>query len=378
MDKEKDFSRREFIGCSLTAFCGLSLTGTALTKPAIALPESDDRFLKEARYFKKLSDKRVLCTLCPRGCRVPDGERGYCGCRENRGGNYYTLVYSRACSAHIDPIEKKPLFHFHPGSPALSFATAGCNIECKFCQNWNISQFRPEQLEARYITPEKMVEIAKANGCPVIAYTYNEPTVFYEYMYDTAAEGKKQGIKSVMISNGFMNSEPMKALTRVLSAVKVDLKSFSEKFYRDVCSGQLKPVLDTLLLLKEIGIWYEIVVLLIPTLNDSKTELDEMTRWVRKNLGPDVPIHFSRFFPTYKITNLPPTPVATLERAREIALANGLNFVYTGNVPGHPGEHTYCPACGKILIRRIGFRVLENNIEQGKCKFCGRRIPGIW
>jgi len=378
MEKENDFTRREFLSSSISALCGLSLGSAVFAENIVALPLSDKRFIKKARYFKKLPEKKVECTLCPRGCKVADLERGYCGCRENHNGTYYTLVYSRACAVHIDPIEKKPLFHFRPGTRALSFATAGCNIECKFCQNWNISQFRPEQIKALYITPRKMVEIAKINNTPIIAYTYTEPVIFYEYMYDTAARGKEEGIESVMISNGYIKREPMRALTKVLSAVKIDLKAFTEKFYRDVCHGELKPVLDTLLLLKEVGIWYEIVVLLIPTLNDGEKEIDAMSKWIKKNLGADVPVHFSRFFPTYKMTNLPPTPVATLERARKIAMSNGLHFVYVGNVPGHPGENTYCPGCGKVLIRRIGFKVLENNIKRGKCKFCGRKIPGRW
>jgi len=334
--------------------------------------------IKEAMYYKQVPDVRVECELCPRGCKVADLERGYCGVRENRSGKYYTLVHSRVCSLNVDPIEKKPLFHYLPGTRAYSIATAGCNIECKFCQNWQISQFRPEQIENIKITPDEVIRFAKDKRCKTVAYTYSEPVVFYEYMYDTAKAGKKEGVGSVMISNGYIKKDPLIKLCKELSAVKIDFKAFTEKFYKETCSGELKPVLETLLTLKEIGIWFEIVMLIVPTLNDSEKELKDMCSWINKNLGPDVPIHFTRFHPTYKIKNLPPTPVKTLEKARDIAIESGLNFPYVGNVPGHPGENTYCPGCKELLIKRVGYTILDYSMESNKCDNCKLPIPGVW
>jgi len=341
-------------------------------------PQEEDLFVREASYYKKLEELRVQCELCPRQCTVADLERGYCGVRENRKGTYHTLVYSRPCTLHTDPIEKKPLFHYLPGTTAFSLATAGCNIECKFCQNWNISQFRPEEVQSYYAPPDEIVRLAQKYKCPTIAYTYTEPVIFYEYMYDIAKAARKAKIGSVMITNGYIMEKPMVDLCQQLTGVKVDLKAFTEKFYRETCSGELKPVLDILVTLKKLGIWLEIVVLLVPTLNDSPQEIDQMTRWIGENLGMEVPVHFSRYHPTYKIKNLPPTPLKTLEKARDIALENGLHYVYLGNVPNHPGENTYCPSCQKVVIRRVGYRILEVNIKGGKCKFCQHPIAGVW
>ncbi len=334
--------------------------------------------VKEAMYYKKLEDDRVECELCPRKCTIADMERGYCGVRENRGGTYYTLVHSRVCALNVDPVEKKPLFHYLSGSKAYSLATAGCNVECKFCQNWQISQYRPEQIESIRLTPEDVVRDAKMSGSKIVAFTYSEPVVFYEYMLDTAQRSKEQGLGAVMISNGFIQEKPLIELCQHLGAVKIDLKGFTEKFYQEICTGELKPVLNTLLTLKKAGIWFEIVMLIIPTLNDGEKELRELCTWVKEHLGTEVPIHFTRFHPTYKIKNLPPTPVKTLQMAREIALDAGLHFPYVGNVPGHEGENTYCPHCKKILIRRAGFSILENHLKDGKCKDCNQSIPGIW
>jgi len=300
--------------------------------------------------YKKLENLRIQCEICPRKCSVADLERGYCGNKENRDGKYYTLVYSRPCAVHVDPIEKKPLFHYLPGTPALSIATAGCNIECKFCQNWQISQFRPEQVENYNLSPQEIVRQAKEYRTPTIAYTYSEPVVFYTYMYDTAKLAKKEGIGSVMISNGYIAEEPLVELCKQLSAVKVDLKAFTEKFYKEICSGELKPVLQGLETLKKIGIWYEIVVLIVPTLNDSEKEIREMSMWIKDHLGSEAPVHFSRFYPMYKIKNLPRTPVKSVEKARKIAMEVGLKYVYLGNVFGHEG---------RIRIAQIAARLLS-------------------
>jgi pyruvate formate lyase activating enzyme len=257
-------------------------------------------------------------------------------------------------------------------------ATVGCNIECKFCQNWNISQFRPEQVPASTVTPKQMVDLARQRSVPIIAYTYSEPVIFYEYMDDIAVEGQRRSVESVMISNGYIEAQPLRDLLPHMAAVKIDLKAFTEKFYQETCSGKLAPVLDTLKLLAEAGKWFEIVVLIVPTLNDDADENRQMVRWIREELGPDVPVHFTRFHSTYKIKNLPPTPVSTLERCHSIAREEGLNYVYCGNVPGHPHESTYCPACGKTVIKRYGFTILENHLREGKCAYCKHPIPGIW
>ncbi|MCK4659325.1 MAG: AmmeMemoRadiSam system radical SAM enzyme [Phycisphaerae bacterium] len=360
--------------CRINALPAQDVAGTG----ALVGPELEGVIRHEARFWEKRDQKRVLCKLCPRECEVADVERGYCGVRENQGGSYQTLVYGALCSANVDPIEKKPLFHYLPGTTAFSIATAGCNIECKFCQNWQISQFRPEQVRSVEVPPKRLIAACRNRHSPTIAYTYSEPVIFYEYMYDTAALARTQGIGSVMISNGYIQEQPLRELCRHLTGVKIDFKAFSEKFYTDVCAGQLKPVLKTLETLKDIGIWFELVILVIPTLNDSPGEIKAMSEWVLKHLGPDVPMHFTRFHPTYRVTNLPRTPVSTLERCRKIALEAGVRYVYAGNVPMHPGGNTYCHNCQHELIKRVGFRVVSNNLRQGKCPKCDTAIPGVW
>jgi len=331
----------------------------------------------EARFYEKLADNKLVCKLCPHECRVADLERGTCGVRENRNGTYYTQVYGNPCAIHIDPIEKKPIFHYFPTTQALSIATAGCNFVCKFCQNWEISQKRPEQVTSRNLLPKDIIRTAKLQNCKTVAHTYTEPVIFFEYMLDCAIEGKKQGVPNVMISNGFIQEKPMRELCKYLGAVKIDLKAFTEKFYADICDGKLKPVLDTLTVLKDEGIWFEIVVLIISTLNDSPQELDAMTKWVVKELGPDVPIHFSRFYPTFMLKNIPPTPPQILHTARKIAMGNGVKFAYVGNLLSD-AEHTYCPSCGKILIERMRYAVRVKGLKKNKCMHCNEPIPGVY
>jgi pyruvate formate lyase activating enzyme len=338
----------------------------------------DARFIAEAAYYEKLPYKRIKCKLCPRECVIDDRERGYCGARENRGGVYYTLVHSRVVSAHVDPIEKKPLFHFHPASLAFSIATAGCNVNCKMCQNWEISQVRPEQVRAIYLPPEQVAAAARRNGCPVIAYTYSEPVIFYEYMLATADAAHAQGVLSVAITGGYIHEEPLKKLCKHLDAVKVDLKAFSPQFYKDIVNGELKPVLDALVTLRAQGMWTEIVYLVIPTLNDSDREFKGLAKWVKAELGPDVPVHFTRFHPEYLLKNLPPTPVPTLERAKAAADAEGLHYAYIGNVPGHPAENTVCPRCHRVVVERMGFQIGAVSIQKGRCRFCQQSIAGVW
>jgi pyruvate formate lyase activating enzyme len=332
----------------------------------------------EARHYQKLPDKMVRCKLCPRECVVPPGERGYCRVRENRGGTYYSLVHSRVVAAHIDPVEKKPFFHFLPGSLAFSVATAGCNVNCKFCQNWEISQARPEDLRSVKLLPKDLAARARQSGCPLLAYTYSEPTVFNEYVVDSAEAGHAVGLRSVVVSNGFIQQEPLKKLCRSVDAIKTDVKAFSEKYYREVVRGELRPVLDTVVTVRKHGTWSEIVYLVVPTLNDSDAEFRGLARWIKSELGPEMPVHFTRFYPLYLLKNLPPTPVETLERAKAVADAEGLQYVYIGNVPGHPGENTYCPKCRRLLIERAGFTIRQMHVREGKCESCKHAIPGVW
>jgi pyruvate formate lyase activating enzyme len=341
-------------------------------------PEQDAPFVVEARFYRTLSNHNIQCELCPRLCKVADGARGHCGVRENRAGVFYSLVHSRVCTAHVDPIEKKPLFHYLPGTLAFSLSTGGCNVHCKFCQNWQIAQARPEQLTAEYVPPERVAVAAARYGCPTIAFTYSEPVVFAEYLMDTADAAHQAGIRSIAVSNGFMQQDALRSAYGKLDAVKIDLKSFSASFYRNIVGGRLQPVLDSITTLHSMGKWLEIVYMVIPTLNDSDAELTGLSRWMLQNLGPDVPLHFSQFHPDYLLKNLPVTPIATLSRARDLALGEGLRYVYTGNVPGHPGENTYCPQCGRMLIERSGHQVSQMHIRQGTCGFCQFPIPGVW
>jgi len=375
--------RRSFLKAAslpCLAACAGAIIGRPNAVPLFAAPlaEDDSQFVKEARFYDKQPYRKIKCKLCPRGCAIDDRERGYCGVRENRGGTYYTLVHSRVVTAHIEPIEKKPFFHFLPGTVAFSIATAGCNVNCKMCQNWDISQVRPEQVRSNYAPPERVAVLAQQNSCPTIAYTYSEPVVFYEYVADTAEAARRLGIKSAVVTGGYIQQEPLEKLCRQVDAIKVDLKGYSEKFYKEVVNGELKPVLDGLVTIRKHGVWNEIVYLVIPTLNDSEPEFQGLARWVKSELGPDVPVHFTRFHPEYLLKNLPPTPVETLERAKAIADAEGLHYVYIGNVPGHPAENTYCPKCRKIVVERTGFTVGTLHIHNNKCQYCQQPIPGVW
>lgn len=320
----------------------------------------------------------VKCALCPKGCLISEGRRGDCRVRENRGGVLYTMAYGNPCAVHVDPIEKKPFFHFLPGSMAFSLATGGCNLHCLYCQNWEISQVAPEDTPMVQMPPEEVISAALRSGSRSIAFTYSEPTVFYEYMFDTAAQARAAGLRSVVISAGYINSEPLRELCRVVDAIKIDLKGINEDFYRDVCAATLQPVLAAISQIGASGAHLEIVNLVVPTLNDAMEDMRRLARWVRDTVGPDVPLHFSRFSPLYRLQRLPPTPVQRLHEAREIALAEGLRYVYIGNVAGDPGSHTYCPRCGRVVIARSGFSVLEMHLAEGRCAYCGQEIAGVW
>jgi pyruvate formate lyase activating enzyme len=322
----------------------------------------------------------VVCELCPFRCFLPEGSRGICRVRMNVAGKLKTLVYGQPVSVHIDPIEKKPVYHMLPGSRIFSLATVGCNLRCSFCQNWEISQCNPEEAKGpgQIMTPEDVVAAAIESGCGSIAYTYSEPVVFYEYVLDIAKLAKQKGLRNVLVSAGYINKEPLKKLAPYFDMIKIDLKGFNERFYRKVVGGDLKYVLDALKELHDLGVLTEVVNLIVPGLNDDTKEISRMCKWIYDNLGPDTPVFFSRFTPQYRLGNLPVTPIETLENARKIAMDAGLRYVYLGNVPGHPGENTYCPVCGRMLIRRYGYDILENNIKKSKCVFCGKDIPGIW
>lgn len=343
------------------------------------LPRGERQIVRvPALHYEKLPGKKVICHLCPRECRVADQERGYCGVRENIDGEYFTLAHGRIAALNVDPIEKKPFFHVLPGTQALSLATAGCNMECRFCQNWQISQFRPEQVDSHPAPPESIFQAARRRGARSVAYTYSEPTIFYEYMLEIARTAQPRGLHNLVVSNGYINAAPLEELAPHLSAYKVDLKAFTASFYREQCSAELEPVLATLRLLKRLALWTEIVILIIPTLNDDTASNREMFTYIATELGPDIPVHLSRFHPTYKIQNLPRTPVATLERLYELARAAGLNFVYLGNVPGHRAESTYCPNCGHCVIERHGYVVGRIDLAAGRCGACDTPIPGVW
>ena len=334
--------------------------------------------LREARFWTTAPDGRVRCTLCPRGCALRDGQHGYCKVRENRGGVLYSLVQAQVWASNLDPIEKKPFFHYLPGTLAYSIATVGCNLRCRYCQNFELSQTRPAERAVRPMPPGRVAELARACGSRTIAFTYNEPVVFAEYVMDTADAAHAAGLRCVAVSNGYLRGEALAAIYGRMDAVKIDLKAFSESFYTRIVGGHLRPVLDTLEALRKMGKWIEIVYLVVPTLNDSEAELHSLTQWIRTSLGRDVPLHFSRFYPEYQLRDLPVTPPATLERARAIALAAGLHYVYLGNLPGHPAQNTDCPGCGTLLVERAGFATSKVRIRNGACPICQHPIPGIW
>ena len=411
------FTRRQFLlrggalaACGLGAAAGLSgnrwWEWSPKSTPQFPPSEPPGPWSVEARYYASFSSQGSLnctachttteeplpvsychtphtgayvqCNLCPRRCMIADGERGDCRVREDRAGRLYSMVYGNPCAVHVDPIEKKPFFHFLPTAPAFSLATAGCNLRCLYCQNWTISQVPPEETQNDDLPPEQVVRSAQAYQAPVIAYTYSEPTVFYEYVLATARLARQAGLRNVVISAGYINPEPLRELCAAVDAIKIDLKGYDEGFYREVCDGELGPVLQAIRAIYESGTHLEIVNLVVPSLNDSLEQLRALAGWVTRDLSPYVPLHFSRFHPEYKLTNLPPTPVERLEQARQIALEEGVRFVYIGNVPGHAGNHTYCPACGKIIIERQGFAVTSYHVQGGACAYCGEAIPGVW
>lgn len=334
--------------------------------------------MKEALFYRKLEGGLVACSLCSQFCRVEPGKRGRCGVRENRDGTLLSLAYGRLIAQNVDPIEKKPLYHFHPASRSYSIATVGCNFHCSFCQNADISQ-APQEIRGIYgrqVSPAEVVSGAKQHRCASISYTYTEPTVFMEYALDVAQEAREAGLANVFVTNGYMTREALEAAAPCLDAANVDLKSFEDRFYTDYCGARLKPVLQSIERMKELGIWVEVTTLLIPGLNDSPDELRRLAGFL-VGLDPGIPWHVSRFHPTYRLTDRPVTPVKTLQTARHIGLEAGIHHVYIGNIPGDAGENTYCPRCKRLLIERFGYTVQVRAIEGGKCLHCGTVVGGI-
>ncbi|HPR63441.1 MAG TPA: AmmeMemoRadiSam system radical SAM enzyme [Thermoanaerobaculia bacterium] len=336
--------------------------------------------MKRAEYWRKEGEK-VICELCPHHCSLREGQSGICNVRIVSGGELMTLTYGNLMAMHADPIEKKPLFHFLPGSRSLSIATAGCNLQCVFCQNWSLSQVThspTDGISEKAVPPESIVEAARKQECASIAYTYSEPTIFFEYARDTARLAHSRGIANIFVTNGYIESSPLQSLHGLLHAANVDLKAFSERTYRKIMGGELAPVLNALKQLITMGVWVEVTTLVIPTVNDSSEELRDIARFIREELNEDTPWHVSRFHPDYQFGHIPPTPASTLRLAREIGLEEGLNHVYTGNLPGDPGETTYCQSCGRAVIKRTGFVVRRNMLREGACPHCERPVPGVW
>jgi len=357
--------------------------------------------VKEALFYTKLAEGRVRCTLCPHDCSIREGRRGACGVRVNRGGVLYTLVADRVVSRALDPIEKKPFFHFYPGSTSYSIATVGCNLRCLFCQNWEISQWpkgrrpldahedpeapdrvwpqreaAPERILGERVTPEQLVAAAIRSGAHSIAYTYTEPTIFYELAYETATLARARGLKNLFVTNGFISEPALRQIVPLLDGANVDLKFFKEDSYRRIAGARLHPILEAIRLYRTLGVWVEVTTLVIPGLNDSEEELRQIAEFVA-SVGPEVPWHVSQFYPAYKMLDRGRTPVVTLRQARAIGLEAGLRYVYEGNVPGEGGEHTYCYTCQALLIARYGFVLLRNRIRQGRCPECGTPIDGV-
>ncbi len=379
-------SRRKFLRLGAAGGCLLGLGGMlgrafparGGDDPSPAAPEKGLVRPRRSPWFERLEDNKLRCTLCPRKCELKAGERGPCRVRVNRGGDGYTLVHGNPALVREGPIEQTPFYHFLPGSRTLALSTAGCPLACRFCEAWAMALTEPEEIHNYDLPPARAVEEARRSEVASLSYAFGEPAAFYEYMFDLAEKAKAAGLSNLVQTSGYFQPRPLKKLAGVLDGVNVDLKGFDAGFYRDYVGGELQPVLDSLLLLKEEGVHLEITNILIPPLNDDQKMVAGMCRWIRKELGPDVPLHFSRFYPLYRLTNLPPTPVPALDRARETALEAGLNYVYVSRVPGHRAENTACANCGEIVIKRKGFFVDEFRLEKGRCPKCANPVPGRW
>ncbi|HPT20575.1 MAG TPA: AmmeMemoRadiSam system radical SAM enzyme [Bacteroidales bacterium] len=370
-----NISKRTFIKRTMALSAGMVCFPCRMFSSG-TLPE--ESVYKRVAMYQEETPRGIMCRICPNECLLNEGEVSRCRNRKVYKSKLYTMAYGNPCAANIDPIEKKPLYHFLPGSRAYSIATAGCNLACLNCQNWTISQTGPDKTRNYDLMPEDVVRECIDNKCESIAYTYSEPTTFYEYTYETALVARRSGIKNVIKSNGYINPEPLKKLCTVIDAANIDFKSFSESTYLRLTGGKLHPVLDTLKIYRDSGVWLEITNLVVPTWTDDLKEIKQMCQWLSDNGFKNTPIHFSRFHPIYKLEQLPPTPIATLNSAATIASEAGLKYVYTGNAPGNEVSDTRCPSCNAVLVQRQGFRVVSNTIKKGKCDKCGKTIDGIW
>lgn len=370
-------SRRDFLSQCAYMGMGVCAAGTFCRQ----LLAADGRAgVKDAMYYRKLGDGRTQCTLCPNFCVREDGKDGMCHARGNRRGRYYSLVYGRPCVIALDEVEKCPLNHYQIEGKAFSLATAGCNLFCHYCQNWQFSQTGPDDVPKSYdLSPRAAVDKALEYKATAVAYFYTEPTVYYEYMLDIAKLARSRGLKNVMVTAGYFNPEPLKQLLPHLDAIAFGLKGWNEGFYKKYIGGELRHVKEAIkVLAKDKNVWWEIVTLIVPSLNDNMREIEAMAKWLRDNVGAERPLHFTRFRPQYKLKRLPMTPTKTLTRAREVAMEVGLKYVYVGNLPGHEGANTYCPSCGKMIVERLGFTVLKKNIVNGNCAHCVYKIGGVW
>lgn len=382
---QKTYTKREFLGLCGLGFCGLIYELKSVNKFFDLhdyLPDSRtnvlDKWTKEAMFYTNAGDGLIQCLKCPHECKLADGDTGFCRNRVNVKNKLYTIAYGNPCAVHIDPIEKKPFFHFLPSAKAFSVAIAGCNFRCLNCQNWQISQVSPKETTNYDLMPEEVVKQCLNYKCETIAYTYSEPTTFYEYVYDTAKLAKQKGIKNLLKSNGYINEKPLRQLCKYLDAANIDLKIFDDEIYKKISSGKLEPVLKNLKIFREEGVWLEVTNLVIPSWTDDLKIIRKMCEWFVSNRLENVPLHFSRFTPLYKLAHLPYTPVSVLEQAHKIAKEVGMKYVYIGNVPANEAENTYCPKCKKLLIERRGFAILANNLESGRCKYCKEKIDGVW
>ncbi len=335
---------------------------------------------KVARFWKPAGGTDTICLLCPRNCHIKVGERGFCGVRENKGGKYISLVYARPCVVRVDPMEKGPFFHYLPGTRSVALGTAGCNLDCKYCQSWQFAQARPEQTDNKYLPPDSLVSQTKRLGIPSITFTFSEPIQCIEYVIDTGKAARKAGVKVLVHTAAYALPDPLREMCKYVDAVNVDLKGFTERFYKQMTGGDLKTVLTAIKTIKSTGVWLELTNLVVPGWNDNPNDFRRMCQWIKTNLGPDVPLHVTMFVPQYKLRHLPPTPKQTLRNLRKIAFQVGLRYVYLGNLGGDPGESTYCPCCGAKLIHRVGYHVSFEALDPrtGRCRRCGLRIPGKW
>ena len=388
--EKNNIDRRKFIKQCVVGSCGLALGAYTINDFFIQnnqggrlrigfyndAPSELWTWSREADWYE-VKGRMIRCNLCPHLCILGENDRGFCRVRVVKEKKLHSLVYGNPCAVHIDPVEKKPLFHFLPGTPIFSVATAGCNLRCINCQNWEISQSRPEETVNADLLPARMVNLVSDKNIPSIAYTYSEPIVFYEYVKDSSILAKESGIRNILVTAGYISEKPLRELCKVIDAANVDLKAFSDRFYKKVTESKLDPVLNCLQVMREEGVWLEVTRLIVPSYSNNMEDIKAMCNWLVQTLGPDIPLHLSRFHPAYKLRNLPPTPATALDRAREIALDAGLHYVYVGNIPGHPAQHTVCPQCGRRVIERRGYQIQTNLLNNGICP-CGESIPGFW